>query len=89
MHRRAVVAERPMYPAFAPDNFNTVQAASKTALRLAKQASMENPASRTARRDLAFAEAAVARWPDGSALGKARDSAEKTYSAAMQQFGRL
>lgn len=84
---RAVLPERPLYPAFAPDNFADVYSAATLALHYAQEAASRDPDSATARRDLAFAEAAVLRWPQGSEYGPARDAAEKAYSAAMGKFG--
>jgi len=60
---RAVLPERPLYPAFAPDNFADVYSAATLALHYAQEAASRDPDSATARRDLAFAEAAVLRWP--------------------------
>ena len=85
---RAVLPERPLYPAFAPDNFETVQTASRKASELAQQALKADGESAIARRDAAFAKAAVLRWPDESAFGPKRDEAEKLYSHALQEFGR-
>jgi hypothetical protein len=84
---RAVLPERPLYPAFAPDNFADVHSAATLALQYGRQAASRDPDSATAKRDLAFAEAAVLRWPQGSEYGPARDAAEKAYSAAMRKFG--
>ena len=77
------------YPAFTPEQFGTVQSASKRALALARQAASQGANDRTLARDLAFAEAASLRWPDGSQSGAARDQAEKRYSLELQQYGEL
>ena len=82
-----MLPERPLYPAFAPDNFETVQTASRKASELAEKALQEDPESATAKRDAAFARAAVLRWPDRSAYGAKRDEAEKKYSRALQTYG--
>jgi hypothetical protein len=82
-----VLAERPLYPAFAPDDFPEVQSAASLALHHAQQAASKDPESAISKRDLAFAEAAVLRWPQGSEYGPARDAAEKAYSAAFRKFG--
>ena len=85
---RAVLAERPLYPAFAPDNFPTVRAAALEALQLAERAVAADSESAVAARDLAYAKAAVVRWPASSALGAERDAAEVAYSDALKAFGK-
>lgn len=84
---RAVLPVRPDYPAFAPDNFQTVRSLSQKAFDLAQKALAAEPESSVAKRDAAFAHAAVLRWPEGSAFGERRDAAELQYSAALQKFG--
>ena len=85
---RAALPERPTYPAFAPDQFPIVQFEAHEALRLAKIAIAEDPGSTWAARDLAYAQATVARWPDGSAISPGRDAAEVAYSHALKAYGR-
>lgn len=84
---RAVLPERPLYPAYAPDNFPVVYEAARKALTLAQAAVAANPGSAVAARDLVFAQAAVTRWPDGSEIGAARDEAEIAYSDALKAYG--
>ena len=87
IRRRAVLPERPLYPAFATDNFPEVHSAANLALQHARVAASRKPNSATVKRDLAFAEAAVLRWPPGSKYGPSRDAAEKAYSAALGKYG--
>ena len=82
-----MLRERPLYPAFAPDNFPEVHSAANLALQHARVAASREPNSPTIKRDLAFAEAAVLRWPPGSEFGAPRDAAEKAYSAALARYG--
>ena len=82
-----MLAKRPLYPAFAPDNFPSVRAAALEALQLAERAVAAHPESAAAARDLAYAKAAVVRWPEGSALGAERDAAEVAYSDALKAYG--
>lgn len=86
---RAALSFTPPYPAFTPGDFPVVQKAAQKALHLAQKAYFIEPTSETVQRDAAFAQAAVLRWPDGSAHGEARDNAEKEYSRALQVYGKL
>ena len=43
--------------------------------------------AQAARRDLEYAEAIAARFPDGSALGVARDKAEEEHAVAVAVIG--
>ncbi|KAK9835405.1 hypothetical protein WJX81_007635 [Elliptochloris bilobata] len=85
---RDITPHRKAYPSFCPEDLPEAQAAARAALAAAEAAAARQPALELARKEAALAAAAVARFPNGSALQPARDAAEVGWARSLARLGR-
>jgi len=83
--RRAVVEQATSFPAFGVEHFADAAAAAGRAAELARAAAAGGHP--LAARELAYAEAAKARFPPGSERQPARHAAERAYAEGMRAAG--
>ena len=78
------------YPSFNPADLPACTEHAARALRLAREAVAtlgKGPQLEAARKELAYAEAQAARFPEGTALQPARNAAQRRYSELMEGIG--